>query len=205
MTLLKAIMAGTLAMWGEINSETPAYTSMGSFAPSGQLNFEIRDYAPSVAAETCNEGRGAFRYLAGYIGVMSKPKNSAGEKIAMTAPVVGYQNQAGEECMQFILPESEFAGDVSSAPTPTDDHVALKGRPEMFMAVYKFSGRPSQSDFQEKLEKLVAAIQQMDQEAEDFEWAIKDPSHKEEYQYNPPWTPGKWRTNEVAIELVKKN
>jgi len=203
MGLMSALMVGYFALWGEIKEETPQYTSMGSFTPAGgQLDFEVRDYAPSVAAETCDEGKKAFRYLAGYIGVMSTPKNSRREKIEMTAPVVEYDNQDGETCMQFILPESQFKGDVSAAPLPTDSHVSLVGRDEMMMAVHTFSGRPSDSEFQQKLQELVQAVEQM---GEDFGWSLAQPSHKEVYQYNPPWTMSRLRTNEVAVQLVRKN
>lgn len=203
MGLLNALMVGYFALWGEIKEETPQYTSMGKFTGGGgQLDFEVRDYAASVAAETCGEGKKAFRYLAGYIGVMSSAKNSRREKIAMTAPVVEYENGDGETCMQFILPESQFNGDVSAAPLPTDAHVSLVGRDEMLMAVHTFSGRPSDSEFQQKLEELVSAVGQM---GEEFGWSLVQPSHKEVYQYNPPWTMASLRTNEVAVQLVRKN
>jgi len=185
--------------------ETPVYESLGTFNPSGQVSFEVRDYVPSVAAQTCSDSTNSeFMTLAGYIGVMSGAQNSRSEKIAMTAPVVDYQNEDGERCMQFILPESEFGGDVSSAPTPTNDKVKLVGRPEMIMAAITFSGRPSEKDFADKIDELKLALQAMEGD-DSFQWAVKEPAHAEEYQYNEPWIPGPWRTNEVVIELQSKN
>lgn len=199
-----ALLFGLFSSWGVVTEE-PTYVSLGNFTATGQTkSFEVRDYAPSVAAQTCAGGRQSFMYLAGYIGVMTTPENSRQEKIAMTAPVVDYQNQEGEKCMQFILPESVYGSDVSSAPAPSNDKVELLGRPEMLMAALTFSGRPTEKDFAARLNDLKTSLKQMEAD-EDFQWAVKDPEHTEEYQYNDPWTPGPMRRNEVAIQLEKKN
>lgn len=199
-----ALLFGIFSSWGVVTEE-PTYTSLGNFTATGQTkSFEVRDYAPSVAAQTCAGGRQSFMYLAGYIGVMTTPENSRQEKIAMTAPVVDYQNQEGEKCMQFILPESVYGSDVSSAPAPSNDKVELLGRPEMLMAALTFSGRPTEKDFAARLNDLKTSLKQMEAD-EDFQWAVKDPEHTEEYQYNEPWIPGPSRRNEVVIQLEKKN
>merc|ERR1712212_376378 len=130
------MLFSVIASWGAV-TETPRYDSLGEFAPEvaglGEVKFEVRSYDASVAAETCNQDKPSdFMLLAEYIGVMTAPANSRAEKIAMTAPVVEYENEAGEECMQFILPESVFGSDVTAAPAPTnEDKVKLLGRPEM--------------------------------------------------------------------------
>ena len=59
--------------------------------------FEIRDYAPVVVAETRvdasfgNAGNKAFRTLFNYIS----GENDGGEKIAMTAPVIAETDNSG--------------------------------------------------------------------------------------------------------------
>ena len=64
-------------------------------------DIEIRKYKASVAIEATSgpmNGKGnsnAFRKLAGYIGVMSKPQNERQESIAMTSPVVNYEDESG--------------------------------------------------------------------------------------------------------------
>merc|ERR1712176_357757 len=129
------VIYGLISAWGA-GIETPKYESLGTFQPDGFDSFEVRDYAASVAAETCSKGgssSNSFMYLAGYIGVMTTPRNNRAEKIAMTAPVVDYENDAGEECMQFILPESVYGSDVTAAPTPTVHKVKILGRPEMIL------------------------------------------------------------------------
>ena len=196
-------MAGLISVWGAFY-ETPFFISKGSFSPAGQVSFEVRDYAPSVAAETCvQDSSEAFHILAEYYGVSSAPANDRVETIAMTAPVVTY-NKDDQVCRQFILPESVYGGDVTSAPAPTSDDVTLVSRPQMIFAVMTFNGRPSDEEFSAHLKELQLAVQQM--EAEDsFQWTIKVPEHSEIYEYNQPATPGPWRTNEVVIELVQKN
>ena len=198
-----SFMASLISVWGAFY-ETPFFISQGSFNPVGQVSFEVRDYAPSVAAEACPDDiNDAFNILAEYYGVSSAPANDRVETIAMTSPVVTYQ-QDDQGCMQFILPESVYGGDVTSAPAPTSDDVTLVSRPQMILAVMTFNGRPSTEDYAAHLKELQLAVQQM--EAEDsFQWTIKAPEHSEIYEYNQPATPGPWRTNEVVIELVQKN
>lgn len=202
-----SVLYGLVTAWG-VGIETPKYDSLGTFSPEGFDSFEVRDYAASVAAETCSDSSNpsnSFMFLAGYIGVMSTPQNARSEKIAMTAPVVDYENAAGEDCMQFILPESVYGSDVTAAPAPTDPNVKLLARPEMLMAAVTFSGRPSKKDFAARLTKLRLAIKQMEDTDAGFGWTIKDPEHSEDYQYNDPFVPGPWRKNEVVVQLVKKD
>ena len=201
-------MASLISVWGVVTArvvtETPVFISQGTFSPAGQVSFEVRDYAPSVAAETClQDSSAAFHILAEYYGVSSVPANDRVETIAMTAPVVTYQ-QNDQDCMQFILPGSVYGGDVTTAPAPTNDDVTLISRPQMLLAVMTFNGRPSAEDYTAYLKDLKLAVQQMEGESS-FQWSIKIPEHTEIYEYNQPSTPGPWRTNEVVIELVQKN
>jgi len=201
------MLFSVIASWGAV-TETPKYNSLGNFAPMvdgiGEVAFEVRNYDPSVAAETCNQGESAFNILAEYIGVMSAPANSRGEEIPMTAPVVDYENENGDDCMQFILPESIYGSEMSSAPEPTDDRVELLARPQMIMAAIVFNGWASSKDFELELTKLNLAIKAMESD-DSFLWTMKTPAHIEDYQYDDPWTLGPFRTNEVVVELVQKN
>jgi len=200
-----SLLTSIISVWSA-GIETPVFIPLGTFTPAGQVSFEVRDYAASVAAETCPQNSDdAFNILAEYIGVMTTPANDRTETIAMTAPVVTYQQQ-NNQCMQFILPESVYGSDVTSAPAPTNDDVTIVGRPQMIAAVMTFNGRASDEDFAARLIQLQLAVeQQMTTEDSTFQWVIKDPQYTESYQYNDPWTPGPWRTNEVVVQLVKKD
>jgi len=201
---LLSFITSLMSVWGAV-IETPVFISQGTYSPTGQASFEVRDYAPSVAAETCPQNSNeAFNILASYIGVMTTPLNERAEAIAMTAPVVTYQQPQGE-CMQFILPESVYGDDVTSAPAPTSDDVTLVSRPQMMLAAMTFNGWASTEVFADRLKELRAAVEQMETEDPAFQWTAKDPEHSEGYQYDEPWILGPWRTNEVVIELVQKN
>jgi len=199
-----SLLTSIFSLWGAV-TETPVFVALGTFNPEGQVSFQVRDYAASVAAETCPQNSdNAFNILAEYIGVSTTPANDQTETIAMTAPVVTYQQENNQKCMQFILPASVYGGDVTSAPTPTNDDVTIVGRPEMIMAAMTFNGRASDEDFANRLIELQLAVKQMATE-DSFPWILKDPQNTESYQYDGPWTLGPWRTNEVVVELVKKN
>jgi len=199
-----SLLTSIIAVWGAV-TETPVFVSMGTYSPEGHVSFEVRDYAASVAAETCPQNSDeSFNILAEYIGVSSSPANHQSEAIQMTAPVVTYQSQQDTECMQFILPESMYSGDVTSAPTPTNDGVTIVGRPQMIVAVMTFNGWASADDFAYHQMQLQLALQQMDAD-DGFQWIGKAPAHTEGYQYDEPWILGPWRTNEAVVELVPKN
>ncbi|GBG89810.1 hypothetical protein CBR_g49661 [Chara braunii] len=76
---------------GKIREETPKYTVIHKAE-----SFEVREYEPAMAAAVEYPGdiylsdnkSNPFMVLAGYIGVLTSPKNVKAEAIAMTAPVV---------------------------------------------------------------------------------------------------------------------
>ena len=146
LTLIAVISSLTIVL----AIETPSFTVVGDYK-----GFQVRDYDAAVAVETCGRSRYAFMYLAAYIGVSRTPANSRQEKIDMTAPVVNYMNQDNEMCMQFILPQSVYGDDVTSAPAPTNEAVEVVPRPEMTMAVVTFHGWASIYTMMKQLEKYV--------------------------------------------------
>lgn len=189
--LLASLTALSLAI------EEPSFKRVKSYK-----GFQVRDYDASVAVETCGRSRYAFMYLAGYIGVNSIPRNSRQEKIAMTAPVINYMNDDDEMCMQFILPQSVYGDDVTSAPAPSYQEVQVVGRPAMTMAVVTFYGWANTNTMTRQLADLQEALQaQMDDEDSDFQWQIAQPVHMEGNQFSGPWVRGMMRKNEVAIRL----
>ncbi len=99
-------------MLGKITVETPKYQMIEK-----KEEFEIREYEPSVVAEVTYDpkemkrGRdGGFMILAGYIGALGSPCNkkkgteAAGEKIAMTAPVITQEQSQGEQKVKTSRP-----------------------------------------------------------------------------------------------------
>jgi len=178
--------------------EEPSFTVADEYD-----GFEVRDYDASVAVETCGRGRYSFMYLAQYIGVQSTPANSRQEKIDMTAPVVNYMNQDDDMCMQFILPQSVYGDDVTSAPAPTMQEVAVVARPEMTMAYVNFYGWANSNVYTNRLRRLQAAIEARMEEDPDFGYQIAEPVYMEGNGYSGPWVWGPFRKNGVGIQLER--
>lgn len=185
--------------------ETPRYSVTASYAA-----FEVRRYEPRIVAEVVVEGQGqaasnaGFRVLADYIFgnnesrtaiAMTAPVDRQAEPIAMTAPVESTQ-AAGEGSEQrwvvaFTMP-SKYTLD--TLPRPRNPAVVLRELAPTSYAVVRFSGAPSEAKVQQRMDALAAALA-----AEGLRSAGKAPTYA---RYDPPWTPGFMRRNEISIELI---
>tara|TARA_R110002073_G_scaffold324568_1_gene502606 strand:+ start:984 stop:1601 length:618 start_codon:yes stop_codon:yes gene_type:complete len=156
--------------------------------------FEIRDYPDLKLAATEmgfeSRGRdGSFMRLFGYIS----GGNEAKQKIEMTTPVF---MEAGEEetkgQMGFVIPKQVAS---EGAPEPVSKDVKIRERKGGRFAVIRFSGIMNTKTASEAEAKLREWIEQKGLVAEDaFETA----------GYDPPFTPGPLRRNEVLIRLKSK-
>jgi hypothetical protein len=168
-------------------------------------DVEIRQYAPYVVAEVLvtgpadSAGNQAFPILAGYIF----GKNKGDRKFAMTAPVtqaaapvkldmtapVTQTAAPGGYIVQFVLPKGVT---LESAPEPLDPRVRLREVPASRLAAIRFSGFWSQSNYDEHLAELTAALQ-----SAGLGWA-GEPIYS---RYNAPFTPWFMRRNEIWLAL----
>ncbi len=174
---------------------------------------EIRQYTPYVVAEVTvnasadDAGNQAFPILAGYIF----GKNKGEKKMAMTAPVIQStapvtQSPAppikmemtapvtqsavpGGYLVQFVLPKTVS---LASAPEPLDARVKLREMPAANWAVITYSGTWSQSNFDENLNALRAALKTAD---------IATQGEPVLSRYNGPFTPWFMRRNEIWLAL----
>lgn len=122
-------------------------------------------------------------------------------KIAMTAPVFmapREEEESGRYVMQFVLPKSKFPLGAAQAPKPKED-VVVKDLPVRYMAVRRFSGRMNEEVVSEEMRKLRAALK-----ADGVALARGESTPTQYAGYNPPWTPGPMRTNEVLVEIDPK-
>lgn len=174
-------------------------------------DIEYRQYEPYLVSETViqntgdyndagNEGfRRLFRYITGSNQAQAKIAMTApvaqtpqaektGEKIAMTAPVQQGESAEGWR-VAFMLP-TEYT--LETAPVPTDERVQIKAMPGRLMAVLRYSGRWTESNFEKKQDALRDVIdgESIDRIGE-FQSAF----------YNPPYTPPFMRRNEVMVEV----
>ena len=177
-------------------------------AVSIEGDFDIRDYPALVVATVTVSGsrdeaaNAGFRLLAGYIFggntrrqrvAMTAPvvqERATSERIPMTAPVT--QTAApGGFLVQFALPKGVT---VASAPEPLDARVQLREVVPAQVAVIRFSGFWSESNYAGNLAKLQAALR-----AADLAWT-GEPVYA---RYNAPFTPWFMRRNEIWLYLAQ--
>jgi hypothetical protein len=154
-------------------------------------SFEIREYpqiklvtTPMSFASQGNDG--SFMRLFRFIG----GGNSKQQKVSMTTPVFmdpEREDSAGQ--MAFVIP-SQVARE--GVPEPTDEYVSIQDREAGLFAVKRFSGKISG--------QLIR-----DQEIELRQWiAAKEFVAEGELEvagYDPPWTPGPLRRNEILVRI----
>ena len=166
--------------------ESAQYTVLVADGP-----FETRQYPELMIATTdmrfkSQGGDGSFMRLFGYIS----GANDQQQKIAMTTPVFmeGDSVDAPGQ-MGFVIPKKIVERRI---PTPSSDSVQIRSRPGGRFAVIRFAGRITPESFGEAEKKL-------------REWMKKKElvgdGEAEFAGYDPPWTPGPLRRNEVLIRL----
>lgn len=200
-----AVMFSTLVLIAfsmpSFATEEPEYQVVRELA-----GFEVRQYAAYAVAEVVvpgpasEAGNQAFPILAGYIF----GKNKGERKFAMTAPVtqaivpvklemtapVTQVAAPGGFLVQFVLPKGVTA---ASAPEPLDARVQIRELPPSQVAVIRYSGFWSESNYGEHLAKLQSALR-----AADLAWegaAVYS-------RYNAPFTPWFMRRNEIWLRLA---
>ena len=170
-------------------------------------DFELRQYAPHIVAETVIEGafdevgNEGFRILVAFIKGNNR-KNQAismtapvsqevlAEKIPMTAPVT--QERKGKKWrIAFLMPSSYT---FETLPEPLDERVKLSKTPARLMAALRYSGTWSRQRYEEKEMLLVQMIKERGLAQIGVPlWA----------RYNPPFMPWFLRRNEVLIPVQR--
>jgi hypothetical protein len=170
-------------------------------------DMEVREYAPSIVAETVVEGdfedagnkalRLVFQYIDG--------NNRAGDKIAMTAPVT--QGRRGEKiamtapvsqrvaktgwAVSFMMP-ADYTMD--TIPAPLDPRVVIREILAYRAAVVRYPGCWSERNYSENLERLRQwAAEQHLTVTGDPVWA----------RYDAPFIPWFLRRNEILLPLLE--
>lgn len=181
--------------------EEPAYQVVRDLG-----EVEVREYAAYTVAEVIvagpasEAGGQAFPILAGYIF----GKNKGDRKLAMTAPVtqaavplklemtapVTQTAAAGGFLVQFVLPKGVT---VSNAPEPLDERIQLREVLPGKVAVIRYSGFWSDSNYNEHLAKLQSAVR-----AAELAWT-GEPVYS---RYNAPFTPWFMRRNEIWLRVT---
>jgi len=124
-----------------------------------------------------------FRYISG--------NNEGKQKVAMTTPVfMESQSDQNSGQMGFVIPKDVAA---ASIPDPKSDQVTVTERPGGTFAVIRFAGQINAETRQRQQTVLEAWIAKRGLEAN---------SVAEVAGYDPPWTPGPFRRNEILIRIA---
>lgn len=158
--------------------ETPDYQVLSS-----EGKFEIRAY-PSLTVARTPMGDGDFMRLFRFIS----GGNDAGQKIAMTAPVLT-QQEGDAAGMSFVVPREVASGRV---PAPKDGSVTLAVLPAARFAVFRFSGGRNRENEDRALAALRAWVAGK---------SLTTSGEPVFAYYDPPWIPTFLRRNEVLLPL----
>lgn len=173
-----------------------AYESAEYKVVESDGKFEVREYPDLMLVATTTkldaQGRdGSFMKLFRYIS----GANESDKKISMTTPVF-MENDKEDSAVQmgFVMPK-DIA--VDGVPAPTGEGVDVRKRTGGRFAVLRFSGQLNVKSAKESETKLRTWMATKDLVADDsFE-----SSGVETAGYDPPFTPGPLRRNEVLIRL----
>ncbi|MGJ8619265.1 MAG: SOUL family heme-binding protein [Methylophilaceae bacterium] len=183
-------------------TEEPKYNVIQK---SGQ--FELREYAPQIIAETEVSGdlddasSAGFKLIADYIFGNNVAPAGGNEKISMTAPVtmesksekismtapVTMEKTGAEWRMHFVMP-SQYT--METLPKPNNPAIALREIPTQRYAVIQFSWFAGEEKVTKKTSELLAWMKGKN---------ILPIGSPELARYNPPWTPPFLRRNEVMV------
>jgi DNA gyrase inhibitor GyrI len=187
------VLAGIFA-WNSMARS--AYESAEYKVVESDGKFEVREYPDLMLVATTTkldaQGRdGSFMKLFRYIS----GANESDKKISMTTPVF-MENDKEDSAVQmgFVMPK-DIA--VDGVPAPTGEGVDVRKRTGGRFAVLRFSGQLNVKSAKESETKLRTWMATKDLVADDsFE-----SSGVETAGYDPPFTPGPLRRNEVLIRL----
>ncbi len=180
------VVALVIALYAAYRSSRAAYETAPYTVHRTEGEIQLRDYPDLVIVETPMRGADnsfmrLFRYIDG--------QNTAEQKIPMTTPVFmtgGTTNPA----MSFVMPR-DMARD--QVPSPRDAAVGINVIPAGRYAVLRFGGRRRSASPAEARTRLLAWLQQ------EHLAPVGEPIYG---YFDPPWTPGFLRRNEVMQRVA---
>ena len=189
--LIAALSIVVVAYFGWKLTSRNAYESAEYNLIESDGPFELREYPDLMLVTTSssfksqgNDGSFGrlFRYISG--------GNESDQKVAMTTPVfMEPENPDTDGQMGFVIPKKIAA---ESVPTPSNANVQIQTRSGGRFAVLRFAGRMNEATQDNSKAKL---REWMDSKG------LKGSDSIEFAGYDPPWTPGPLRRNEILIRL----
>lgn len=190
------VVVAAIGVFAWNNTTRAGYESAEYKVIESDGRFEVREYPDLMLVATTTkidaQGRdGSFMKLFRYIS----GANESEQKISMTTPVFMENDKADSEVqMGFVMPQEVV---VEGVPAPTGPDVNVRKRAGGRFAVLRFSGRLDAQLAKESEAKLRAWMETKGLVADDS----PECSGVESASYDPPFTPGPLRRNEILIRL----
>ena len=186
-----AVMLAGLALAGGLETAEAKPEQPGFVVVSTEDDFEIRDYAAMVVAQFTMRGTYRQSVSQGYIKLEQYflGRNTVPEPITMTIPTMVRDDLASGWSTMFYMPRGYRP---ETAPRPIDRRIRVIEYPARRVAVIAFRGKLNELVMREQRDKLEAWL------------AAKGIAHNNDFTlagYSTPWTPKKWRKNEVMVTL----
>ena len=184
------LLAVVVVSWLGIQTSRAGYESAEYESVEKSGKFEIRNYSelttvatPAAAKKDQDSGfMRLFRFISG--------NNEAEQKIAMTTPVFMPSDESGKsKSMHFVVPKKVAAAGV---PSPKADSVSIEKISGGKYAALRFAGARSADNEKEALAILRDKLK---------ERGLATKGTPMFAYYDPPWTPGFLRRNEVLLKL----
>jgi len=171
-------------------TETIPYEITGK---TGEIEF--RKYPSVVLATVDGDGNDSgFNLLFAFI----TGNNHTQHKISMTSPVITSRQIAmtapvvsDAKSMSFVMPPGQSRDDI---PDPLDSRVRITMLPAREVAIISFKGYARQDEITAAEERLLDGLKKAVIEPVGTPFLMR---------YNPPWTPGFLRRNEVGVEIKR--
>lgn len=189
--LVVAVAICWLAYMGWKLTSRDAYESAEYSVLESDGSIELREYPDLMLATTTmgsrfQGGDGSFGRLFQYIS----GNNEGKQKVAMTTPVFMEPNsEQGGGQMGFVIPKDVAD---SNIPEPASEQVQLTKRLGGKFAVIRFAGSID-SEMQQRQETMLRNWM----DTREFSAG----GEAEFASYDPPWTPGPFRRNEILIRI----
>jgi hypothetical protein len=185
-TLLMLVIAGALILVA-CQATRAGYESAPYKVVRSEGKFAVRDYPPVTVVETPmarseNGANGSFSRLFRFI----TGGNEAKQKISMTTPVF-MSGSDSNTTMAFVMPAKLAATQV---PRPTDGSLKVRELNPGRFAVLRFSGGRNPKKEAQSLGRLQSWMKAQ---------GLKELSSPIYGYFDPPWTPGFLRRNEVML------
>jgi hypothetical protein len=183
-------------------------TETAAYEITGQIGeIELRRYPQLFLATVNDSGEDSgfdllFRYITGNNHIREKIPMTApvitSEKIPMTTPVITSERipmtapvVSDEQSMSFVMPAGKKREEL---PDPLDTRVHLTALPPREVAVIRFKGYARQKEVDNAKSRMMDDLKKA---------GITTRGQFFLMRYNPPWTPGFLRRNEVGIEIAR--